>query len=889
MKKISTLLTCFAVLISTLTFSQMEHKPGEALVQFKSNTSPKEVIDNLAQTLRNPTDLELGQLLSKPMNIYSLNFNPETVNEINLLRKLKADKNISIAQFNHYVYPRETVPNDPSIDEQWHHVNNGDNGTEDSDIDSDLAWDITTGGTTALGDTIVVCIIEGGNLLHPDLIENAWFNYGEIPDNGIDDDANGYIDDYRGWNVNSEDDNDVYSGGHGTNVMGMIGAKGDNEFGTVGANWNVKMMSVAGESLFDEASVVQAYTYPLIQRQIYNESNGESGAFVVATNASWGIDNGNVDDVPIWTAFYDTLGQYGILNCGATANNNVNIDVVGDIPTAAPSDYMISVTATNSSDFRTFSGFGAITVDLGAPGENVFTSAGQNGTTTTSGTSFASPLTAGVIALLYSAPCSEFAQMVHDNPQLGADYIRSVLFDGVDPIENLEFETVTGGRLNAFNSLTLMLNNCAGDFCLSPFSFNYELENDTVYNFTWTTASDTTSTLRFRLLGTEEWTYVEDIATTSFSIDTLSLCVDYEFEIASNCSGDLEELDFESSIIVETKGCCIAPANYEAEVLSDNEVGLSWGIDFNIPNYEVFYRIEGELEWVFDGTSSSGEYLINSLDSCTFYEVLIKPSCVAGFDVGSNITIRTTGCGNCIDLVYCEAFGENSSEEYIDIVEIGEYINESGNNGGLALFEDEGIVFAQGGEYPTTLTPGFPGQSFSEYFKLWVDLDQDGTFSDEELLLESESGSSEPVSGTVTIPENALLGNTRMRIAMRYVGGFGSSPPQACGDFNYGEIEDYCITIAVPTGLEGAYADDLFEMYPNPAKDSFTINIKSDNMPNSAYVLKLVDTTGKSIFETSVNSGSNQVYPNVSAGIYMVQLITLSGEIARTDRIAITK
>ncbi len=244
--------------------------------------------------------------------------------------------------------------------------------------------------------------------MHPDLIENAWFNYGEIPDNDIDDDANGYIDDYRGWNVESEDDDGIYAGGHGTNVMGMIGARGNNEFGTVGANWNVKMMSVAGENLFDEASVVQAYTYPLIQRQIFNETNGASGAFVVATNASWGIDNGNVDDVPIWTAFYDTLGQYGILNCGATANNNVNIDVVGDIPTAAPSDYMISVTATNSSDFRTFSGFGATTVDLGAPGEDVFTTSGQNGTTTTSGTSFASPLTAGVIALLYSVPCDVF-------------------------------------------------------------------------------------------------------------------------------------------------------------------------------------------------------------------------------------------------------------------------------------------------------------------------------------------------------------------------------------------------------------------------------------------------------------------------------------------------
>ncbi len=128
-----------------------------------------------------------------------------------------------------------------------------------------------------------------------------------------------------------------------------------------------------------------------------------------------------------------------------------------------------------------------------------------------------------------------------------------------------------------------------------------------------------------------------------------------------------------------------------------------------------------------------------------------------------------------------------------------------------------------------------------------------------------------------------------MRVAMKYVGGFGSSPPLACGTYTYGEIEDYCVTIAIPTGIEGAFPDDLFEIYPNPTKDSFAININSKNIPNSVYILKLVDITGKSIFETSVNSGINQVTPNVSAGVYLVQLVTLSGEIARTERIAISE
>ena len=523
------------------------------------------------------TGITLVKCLSKPMNIFQVDFNPEGVDENFLLEKIRADRYVLNAQFNHSIKKRETTPDDPELVQQWHHVNDGSSGMVDADIDSDQAWDITTGGLTALGDTIVACVIEGGNLLHSDLIDNAWFNYNEIPDNGIDDDNNGYVDDYRGWNVNSNDDSGLYGDGHGTNVMGMIGATGNNNYGTVGINWHVKIMAVGGENQDDEASVIAAYTYPLVQRQLYESTNGESGAFVVVTNASWGIDNGNPADVPLWAAFYDTLGTYGILNCGATANNNVNIDVVGDIPTAVESDYMISVTATNSSDVRTFSGFGQHTIDLGAPGENVVTSSGQNGITSTSGTSFASPLTAGVVALLYSAPCEGLAQLAHDNPQFCADYVRNALLTGVDPVENLQFETVTGGRLNAYNSLNIIMQSCQDQFCIAPFGFDYQVAEDTIYNFSWTALENTNVSIRFRALGAENWTYASNIDTNTFEIDTLSHCADYEFEIAGVCSGEPQDSDYSAPTVVHTVGCCVAPENAVVSNQSEESVRIELG------------------------------------------------------------------------------------------------------------------------------------------------------------------------------------------------------------------------------------------------------------------------------------------------------------------------
>ena len=94
------------------------------------------------------------------------------------------------------------VPNDTQFSQQWHHVDASDN-----DIDSDLAWNITTGGSTALGDAIVVCIVEGFDRTHADLSANAWVNTFEIDGNGIDDDGDGIVDEMVG---------------HGTNVAGIV-------------------------------------------------------------------------------------------------------------------------------------------------------------------------------------------------------------------------------------------------------------------------------------------------------------------------------------------------------------------------------------------------------------------------------------------------------------------------------------------------------------------------------------------------------------------------------------------------------------------------------------------------------------------------------------------
>jgi subtilisin family serine protease len=215
-------------------------------------------------------------------------------------------------------------------------------------------------------------------------------------------------------------------------------------------------MAVQGSSGV-EATVVRAYGYVLKQRKIYRETNGVHGAFVVSTNSSFGVDYGQPQNYPLWCAFYDSLGAEGILNACATANININIDVTGDIPTACPSPFMVSVTNTTHNDVKNSgAAWGPTTIDLGAPGTSVLstTTTGNYGNLT--GTSMATPHVAGGFALMYAAASQSLIQAYKNNPDSIALVFKNKMLQSVDTIPSLLGTTVSGGRLNIFKALLLI-------------------------------------------------------------------------------------------------------------------------------------------------------------------------------------------------------------------------------------------------------------------------------------------------------------------------------------------------------------------------------------------------------------------------------------------------
>ena len=327
-------------------------------------------------------------------------------------------------------------------------------------IGAEEAWNNTTGGTTIDGKQIVVAILDDGfDIEHPDLINNTWTNIGEIPNDGIDNDNNSYIDDYYGLNVDTgQDDHPIFT--HGTAVAGIIGAEGNNSQGVAGVNWNIKMLYISQPDFVDE--IIEGYNYVYELRKLYNETQGAQGSFIVSTNFSAGIDGGQAETFPDWCNVFDTLGEVGIISVVATTNRDSDVDDVGDMPSTCPSPFMIAVTNTTQNDFFDNAGRGTTSVDLAAPGTGTLTTDKNSAYDEFGGTSGATPHVAGSIALLYSLDCSTLIDITNDNPKQAAEIIRDAILVGGDDLTELNDITVTGKRLNILGAMKELKSVCGG-------------------------------------------------------------------------------------------------------------------------------------------------------------------------------------------------------------------------------------------------------------------------------------------------------------------------------------------------------------------------------------------------------------------------------------------
>ncbi len=281
---------------------------------------------------------------------------PDTAGSAQVMARLKLSGLVSQVEFDSTA-KLAVAPDDPHYGDLWGMENTGQSGgTIDADIDAETAWDVSTGSS----DIVVAVVDTGADLSHEDLADNAWHNPGEIPDNSIDDDGNGYVDDYYGWDFANDDNtpwDDAEADKHGTHVSGTIGAVGDNAVGVAGVNWDVSIMSCKfiSPSSGSVANGAIAIVYAT-----------DNGADVINHSWSTTVFSGMLAEA------VDYARRHGVINVCAAANSSADLAVYPEWPAALESTSVVTVAATDRDDvLASFSNYNEQIVDIAAPGAEI--------------------------------------------------------------------------------------------------------------------------------------------------------------------------------------------------------------------------------------------------------------------------------------------------------------------------------------------------------------------------------------------------------------------------------------------------------------------------------------------------------------------------------------
>ncbi len=445
----------YIVLLSWLfyaAFANAQFIENEFLI--RSSLKPTDLNSRLSQMVDSRSQI-VSTELSPDLQMYKIECSFSSAKEVE--KSLKTMPEIEFLSRNQFLNIRQS-PNDVLFTEQW--------ALSFSKITK--IWDVTTGGRTFDGKEIVIAVLDDGlDINHSDIKDNIFINKKEIPNDGKDNDGNGYIDDHMGYNVDLNNGTPIATN-HGTGVSGIMGAIGNNNLGISGINWDVKILPIYGVNKLDE--IIIAYSYVLKMKRLYLSTKGDKGAFVLVTNYSGGIAKawGNEEPYKQWCAMYDLLGSEGILSVGATDNEPVNVDILGDMPSTCSSDYFISTTNIDESGKKVFrAGFGTKYIAMAAPGENLVTLTKNDGFVKEfSGTSASSPMVAGTLALLFSTPCESFSNLINNDKAAAALAVRNAVLQSLTKTNDLKDQTKYGGYLNGEGALALMDDPCDGKLLL---------------------------------------------------------------------------------------------------------------------------------------------------------------------------------------------------------------------------------------------------------------------------------------------------------------------------------------------------------------------------------------------------------------------------------------
>ncbi|OSY87004.1 peptidase S8 [Tenacibaculum holothuriorum] len=313
-----------------------------------------------------------------------------------------------------------------------------------------------------------------------------------------------------------------------------------------------------------------------------------------------------------------------------------------------------------------------------------------------------------------------------------------------------------------------------------------------------------------------------------------------------------------------------APTSLAASNVAQTTLTLNWTAstdNVGVTEYDVY---QGSTKL---GSTANTSTNITGLTAATAYTFSVRAKDAAGNVSSASNTVNVTTLSNQVS--YCASKGNRSTYEWIDNVELGGMTNASGNDGGYKDNTSKVATLAQGSSNQMIVSAGFRSTAYTEHWAVWIDFNQNGTFENSEKVVSGSSSSANNLTATVAVPAGATLGNTRMRVSMKY-----NSAQTACETFADGEVEDYTVNITASASSLTTFADvsagealgnernlDL-TAFPNPAVDFVQVKLAS-KADNASY--KIVNTIGRVVKAGRLDSGNINV-SQLNSGMYILEV-----------------
>ena len=312
-----------------------------------------------------------------------------------------------------------------------------------------------------------------------------------------------------------------------------------------------------------------------------------------------------------------------------------------------------------------------------------------------------------------------------------------------------------------------------------------------------------------------------------------------------------------------------APTNLSASNVEQTTLSLNWSASTDnvaVTEYDIYQGAS------LLGSTANTSVNITGLTAATAYTFSVRAKDEAG-NVSSASNINVTTLSN--QVTYCDSKGNRSTYEWIDNVELGGMTNATGQNSGYGDFTSKVATLGQGTSNQMIVSAGFSGTAYTEHWAVWIDFNQDGTFADSEKVVSGSSSSSNNLTATVAVPSNAILGQTRMRVSMKY-----NAAQTSCETFADGEVEDYTVNItASSSSLNVTYSDTNADVlgneantnltaYPNPAVNNIQVKLSSraDNM-----TYRIVNVIGSVVKRGKLDSNNINV-SSLETGMYILEV-----------------